>query len=68
MEPKPSRSQLNVRVSEQVEKLIDKKRIELSKTMGVIPTRSEVLRLALGSYLNVDLSKWEVDGRTTAKK
>ena len=68
MDPKPSRSQLNVRVSEQVEKLIDKKRIELSKTMGVIPTRSEVLRLALGSYLNVDLSKWEVDGRTTAKK
>jgi hypothetical protein len=68
MEPKTSRSQLNVRVSEHVEKLIDNKRIELSKTMGAIPTRSEVLRLALGAYLNVDLSKWEIDGRTTAKK
>ena len=68
MDAKLSRSQLNVRVSEHVEKLIDKKRIELSKTMGTIPTRSEVLRLALGAYLNVDLSKWEIDGRTMAKK
>ena len=68
MESKTSRSQLNVRVSEHVEKLIDNKRIELSKTMGAILTRSEVLRLALGAYLNVDLSKWEIDGRTTAKK
>lgn len=58
-----SRSQLNLRVSEQVEKLIDKKRIELSKEMGNIPTRSDVLRLALADYLGVDLSKWEADRR-----
>ncbi len=63
-----SRSQLNVRVSEQVEKLIDKKRIELSKELGAIPTRSDVLRLALAAYLGVDLSKWEADGRKAARK
>lgn len=63
-----SRSQLNVRVSPQVEKLIDDKRVKLSKEMGTIPSRSEVLRLALAAYLGVDLSKWEADGRKTAKK
>ena len=63
-----SRSQLNVRVSEHVEKLIDKKRIELSKELGVIPSRSDVIRFALEKYLGVDLSKWEADGRKTAKK
>lgn len=63
-----SRSQMNVRVSEQVEKLVDKKRIELSKEMGVIPSRSDVMRFALEKYLGVDLSKWESDGRKTAKK
>ena len=63
-----SRSQLNVRISPQVAKLIDKKRIELSKQMGTIPSRSDVLRLALGSYLGVDVSEWEADGRRTAKK
>lgn len=68
MEQNATRSQLNVRVSEQVEKLIDNKRIELSKSMGNIPTRSDVLRLALAAYLQVDLSKWETDGRTTGKK
>lgn len=68
MEPKTTRSQLNVRVSEHVEKLIDKKRIELSKSMGNIPTRSDVLRFALAAYLQVDLTKWETDGRTTGKK
>lgn len=68
MEAKASRSQLNVRVSPQVEKLIDQKRIDLSKTMGNIPTRSDVLRFALATYLEIDLSQWEIDGRTNAKK
>jgi hypothetical protein len=58
-----SRSQLNVRVSPEVERLIDDKRIALKEKLGHIPTRSEILRLALSAYLKVDLSKWEVDGR-----
>ena len=57
------RSQLNLRISDQLGKMIDAKRIELASTMGSIPTRSEVLRFALESYLDKDLSETEVDRR-----
>lgn len=59
------RSQINLRISEQLGKLIDAKRIELSQSMGSIPTRSDVLRFALAQYLNVDLSQTEQDRRRT---
>jgi hypothetical protein len=58
-----TRAQLNVRVSDQLGKLIDKKRIDLSKKLGTIPSRSDVVRLALEAYLGVDLSTTEADGR-----
>jgi len=58
-----SRAQLNVRVSDQLGKLIDKKRIDLSKKLGTIPSRSDVVRLALEAYLGVDLSETDADGR-----
>jgi hypothetical protein len=61
------RSQLNLRISEELGRLIDAKRIELSETMGTIPSRSDVLRMALAQYLKVDLSKIEQDRRRTAK-
>ncbi len=48
-----SRNQLNVRVTPQIEAVIDAKRIELAKTQGSIPTRSDVVRLALEEYLGV---------------
>ena len=57
------RSQLNLRISEQLAKLIDSKRIELSVTMGSIPSRSDILRFALEKYLEQDLSEIEVDRR-----
>ncbi len=57
------RSQINLRISDQLGKLIDAKRIELSQSMGSIPTRSDVLRFALAQYLNVDLSQTEQDRR-----
>jgi hypothetical protein len=57
------RNQLNFRLSEGLEKLIDKKRIELSKQLGGIPSRSEIIRLALAAYFGVKLSDIEVDGR-----
>lgn len=60
-----SRAQLNVRVSEELEKAIDEKRIELRATMGSIPSRSDVLRLALESYLGINLQETEVDRRST---
>ena len=58
-----SRAQLNVRVSDELEKLIDTKRIELSKQLGFIPTRSDVVRYALESYLGVSLAESEADQR-----
>jgi Arc/MetJ-type ribon-helix-helix transcriptional regulator len=60
-----NRSQLNVRVSEQLEKAIDEKRIELRATIGTIPSRSDVLRLALETYLGIKLNESEVDRRST---
>jgi hypothetical protein len=62
------RSQLNLRISEQLGKLIDAKRIELAKSMSSIPSRSDVLRLALAKYLQVDLSETEQDRRRGAQK
>ena len=60
------RSQLNLRISEQLAKLIDAKRIELSVTMGSNPSRSDILRFALEKYLEQDLSEIEVDRRRTS--
>jgi Arc/MetJ-type ribon-helix-helix transcriptional regulator len=60
-----TRTQLNVRVSEELERAIDEKRIELRVTMGTIPSRSDVLRLALEAYLGIKLAEAEVDRRKT---
>lgn len=60
-----SRAQLNVRISEQLEAAIDEKRIELRASMGSIPSRSDVLRLALEAYLGIKLDEAEVDRRST---
>ena len=60
------RSQLNLRISEQLAKMIDAKRIELSVTMGSNPSRSDILRFALEKYLEQDLSEIEMDRRRSA--
>lgn len=57
------RNQINMKLSDELGKLIDAKRIELSQTLGKIPTRSDVLREALAMYLQVDLSVTEMDRR-----
>lgn len=62
-----SRNQLNIRVSDELESLIDKKRIELASTMKVIPTRSDVVRYALESYLGIKMDETDQDRRTTDK-
>lgn len=62
-----SRAQLNVRVSDRLEQAIDKKRIELSQALGSIPSRSDVVRLALEAYLGIDLSETDADGRKTQR-
>lgn len=59
------RNQINMRLSEQLSKLIDARRIALSEELGKIPSRSDVVRLALAQYLAVDLSVTELDRRKT---
>ena len=60
-----ARTQLNLRVSEELETAIDEKRIALRETFGSIPTRSDVLRLALEAYLGLSLAESEIDRRST---
>lgn len=62
-----SRNQLNIRVSDELESLIDKKRIDLASTMKIIPTRSDVVRYALESYLGITMNETDQDRRTTDK-
>jgi len=45
------RIQVNVRVDGDLIKLLDEKRIELLAKLGSIPSRSEVVRIALEEYL-----------------
>lgn len=45
------RVQVNVRISEQLADLLDAKRVELQKKLGKIPTRSQVVRMALEEFL-----------------
>jgi hypothetical protein len=63
-----SRNQLNIRVSDELEELIDKKRIELASTLKVIPTRSDVVRYALEEYLGKSLNDTDSDRRTSEGK
>ena len=49
--------QLAVRVEESFLSAIDQKRIELSKGMWSIPSRSDIVRLALEQYLQLDSKK-----------
>lgn len=60
-----TRTQLNVRVSGVLERAIDEKRIELRESLGTIPTRSDVLRLALEAYLGIQMGPEDTDGRST---
>lgn len=45
------RMQVNVRLDKELAARIDEKRMQLQKELGRIPTRSEVVRLALDRYL-----------------
>jgi hypothetical protein len=60
-----SRTQLNVRVSEELERAIDEKRVELREKVGAIPTRSDILRMALEAFLGIEIAAADVDRRTT---
>ena len=65
--PSTERNQVNLRMSDDLRLAIDAKRIELAGSRGSIPTRSDVLRIALAQFLNLDISKTEIDRRTLTK-
>ena len=52
-----TRLQVNVRLDAEIAKRIDEKRTQLQKELGRIPTRSDVMRMALDKYLSKDLRK-----------
>lgn len=54
----PGQKQLAVRVDEETLHSIDKKRMELAeKESGGIPSRSDVVRMALDQYLGTKVTK-----------
>lgn len=53
-EDQVERSQLNVRVTPELEQLIEKKRVGLMTELGYIPSRSEVVRLAIEAFVGAD--------------
>ena len=66
--PSTERNQVNLRMSDDLRIAIDAKRMELAGSKGSIPTRSDVLRIALARYLDLDVAKTEVDRRTLSKE
>jgi len=60
-----STTQLNVRVSTEVEAAIDAKRVTLATGLGRIPSRSEIVRLALEAFLGVKIEPEGEDARTS---
>lgn len=46
------RQQINVRLSDDYIAAIDEKRIQLQQTLGTIPSRSDVVRMALDAFIN----------------
>jgi len=46
------RQQINVRLSDEDVAAIDEKRIQLKETLGTIPSRSDVVRMALDAFVS----------------
>ena len=47
-------NQLNIRVDRKLEVALDEKRIDFSKKLGYIPSRSEVVRMAIEQFLDLN--------------
>lgn len=47
----PGQKQLAVRIDDETIQLIDRKRMELARELGEIPSRSDVVRIALEQFL-----------------
>ncbi len=55
------RLQINVRLPPELMELLDKKRAELRETTGKIPSRSDIVRIALETFLAAP--EYESDGQ-----
>jgi metal-responsive CopG/Arc/MetJ family transcriptional regulator len=60
-------NQLNIRVDRKLEVALDEKRIDFSKTLGYIPSRSEVVRMAIEQFLNLNSAAEQVVGAKANK-
>ena len=47
------RPQVNVRLTDELVRLLDAKRVEMLPELGTIPTRSDVVRIAIERFLKV---------------
>jgi metal-responsive CopG/Arc/MetJ family transcriptional regulator len=54
-------NQLNIRVDRKLEQALDEKRIEYSRLLGYIPSRSEIVRTAIEQFLNIKASDQSVN-------
>ncbi len=45
------RQQVNVRLTDELVRLLDAKRVEMLPELGAIPTRSDVVRIAIERFL-----------------
>ena len=52
--PAVKQNQLNIRVDRKLEVALDEKRIDFSKQLGYIPSRSEIVRMAIEQFLSID--------------
>ena len=52
--PVVKQNQLNIRVDRKLEVALDEKRIDFSKQLGYIPSRSEIVRMAIEQFLNIN--------------
>jgi hypothetical protein len=60
-------NQLNIRVDRRLEVALDERRIAFSKQLGYIPSRSEVVRMAIEQFLNLDSAAEQVVAVETSK-
>jgi hypothetical protein len=60
------RMQINMRIDKELAEAIDKKRIELTSQLQRIPTRTDVIKMALDVFLN-DADKQPGKSKKTAK-
>ena len=49
--PSLDRIQVNVRISQELARSLDEKRVQLQKTQGAIPSRSDVVRMAIEAFV-----------------